>query len=126
MKLLRSAASSLASSKVNPSPCLIADFLASAPDLADYPAGDKARIPLAGRSNAGESSVLNRLAGLRLPGGGEGGILEGMSWWPKTSPSGSSYQGTADRRHPLSSAFFCGCGAYLARSSSVTDSSGTN
>ena len=51
--------------KANPSPRLVAEFLASAPDLAGCPAGDEPEIALAGRSNAGKSSVLNRLAGRR-------------------------------------------------------------
>lgn len=51
--------------KVNASSHLAAGFLASAPDLARCPPGDEPEIALAGRSNAGKSSVLNRLAGNR-------------------------------------------------------------
>jgi len=40
-------------------------FLASAPDLARCPAGEAPEVAFAGRSNAGKSSVLNRLAGSR-------------------------------------------------------------
>ena len=40
-------------------------FLASAPDLARCPAGEGPEVAFAGRSNAGKSSVLNRLAGTR-------------------------------------------------------------
>ncbi len=40
-------------------------FLASAPDLARCPVGDGAEVAFAGRSNAGKSSVLNRLTGNR-------------------------------------------------------------
>ena len=41
------------------------EFLASAPDLARCPAGDAPEVAFAGRSNAGKSSVLNRLTGSR-------------------------------------------------------------
>lgn len=40
-------------------------FLVSAPGLAQAPAGDDREIAFAGRSNAGKSSVLNRLTGNR-------------------------------------------------------------
>ena len=46
-------------------PCLSVEFLASAPDLAGCPAGDGPEVAFAGRSNAGKSSVLNRLTGSR-------------------------------------------------------------
>ena len=46
-------------------PRLNVAFLASAPDLARCPAGDAAEVAFAGRSNAGKSSVLNRLTGDR-------------------------------------------------------------
>lgn len=41
------------------------EFLVSAPDLARCPAGDAPEVAFAGRSNAGKSSVLNRLTGSR-------------------------------------------------------------
>ena len=41
------------------------EFLASAPDLARCPAGEAPEVAFAGRSNAGKSSVLNRLTGDR-------------------------------------------------------------
>ena len=41
------------------------EFLASAPDLSRCPAGDAPEVAFAGRSNAGKSSVLNRLTGSR-------------------------------------------------------------
>ena len=41
------------------------EFLASAPDLARCPSGDAPEVAFAGRSNAGKSSVLNRLTGNR-------------------------------------------------------------
>ncbi len=41
------------------------EFLTSAPDLRRAPAADQLEIALAGRSNAGKSSVLNRLTGNR-------------------------------------------------------------
>ncbi|MCY3793224.1 MAG: ribosome biogenesis GTP-binding protein YihA/YsxC [Gammaproteobacteria bacterium] len=41
------------------------EFLASAPDLARCPAGEDPEVAFAGRSNAGKSSVLNRLTGDR-------------------------------------------------------------
>ena len=44
---------------------LAAEFLTSAPDLAHCPAGDQPEVALTGRSNAGKSSVLNRLTGSR-------------------------------------------------------------
>ena len=44
---------------------LATEFLASAPDLERCPAGDEPEVALAGRSNAGKSSVLNRLTGNR-------------------------------------------------------------
>ena len=44
---------------------LATEFLASAPALARCPAGDEPEVALAGRSNAGKSSVLNRLTGNR-------------------------------------------------------------
>ena len=53
--------SSLASGKANPSPRPVAEFLASALGLAGCPAGGEPEIALEERSNAGESSVLNRL-----------------------------------------------------------------
>ena len=40
-------------------------FLTSAPDLAGCPVGSAAEVAFAGRSNAGKSSVLNRLTGNR-------------------------------------------------------------
>jgi GTP-binding protein len=40
-------------------------FLTSAPDLAHCPPADQPEIAFAGRSNAGKSSVLNRLTGNR-------------------------------------------------------------
>ncbi len=40
-------------------------FLASAPDLSRCPAGEAPEVAFAGRSNAGKSSVLNRLTGSR-------------------------------------------------------------
>ncbi len=48
------------------SPRLQAEFLGSAPDLAHCPPGAGPEVALAGRSNTGKSSVLNRLAGSRL------------------------------------------------------------
>ena len=64
MELLGSVGSrsSLANGKANPSPCLVAEFFASAPGLAGHPTGDEPEIALAGRSNPGKPSVLNRLA----------------------------------------------------------------
>ena len=50
---------------VNQPPRLATEFLASAPDLERCPAGDEPEVALAGRSNAGKSSVLNRLTGNR-------------------------------------------------------------
>ena len=44
---------------------LPSEFMASAPDLARCPPGDEPEVALAGRSNAGKSSVLNRLTGNR-------------------------------------------------------------
>ena len=44
---------------------LTSEFIASAPDLARCPQGDEPEVALAGRSNAGKSSVLNRLTGNR-------------------------------------------------------------
>ncbi len=44
---------------------LRARFLKSAPGLADCPPDDTLEVALAGRSNAGKSSVLNRLTGTR-------------------------------------------------------------
>lgn len=41
------------------------EFLASAPDLARCPVGEAPEVAFAGRSNAGKSSVLNRLTGSR-------------------------------------------------------------
>jgi GTP-binding protein len=41
------------------------DFLTSAPDLRRAPPADCPEVALAGRSNAGKSSVLNRLTGSR-------------------------------------------------------------
>lgn len=46
-------------------PRLPSEFIASAPDLARCPSGDEPEVALAGRSNAGKSSVLNRLTGNR-------------------------------------------------------------
>ena len=46
-------------------PRLATTFLDSAPDLARCPSGDEPEVALAGRSNAGKSSVLNRLTGSR-------------------------------------------------------------
>ena len=46
-------------------PRLQVEFLGSAPDLAHCPPGDGPEVALAGRSNAGKSSVLNRLTGNR-------------------------------------------------------------
>ena len=46
-------------------PRLPSEFIASAPDLARCPPGDEPEVALAGRSNAGKSSVLNRLTGNR-------------------------------------------------------------
>ena len=46
-------------------PRLATEFLASAPDLERCPSGDEPEVALAGRSNAGKSSVLNRLTGNR-------------------------------------------------------------
>lgn len=40
-------------------------FLTSAPDLAACPRDDQPEVAIAGRSNAGKSSVLNRLSGSR-------------------------------------------------------------
>ncbi len=40
-------------------------FLTSAPDLSSCPPGDEPEVAFAGRSNAGKSSVLNRLSGSR-------------------------------------------------------------
>lgn len=40
-------------------------FLTSAPDLASCPADEVPEVAIAGRSNAGKSSVLNRLSGNR-------------------------------------------------------------
>lgn len=47
-------------------PRLQVTFLKSAPTLADCPPADPPEIAFAGRSNAGKSSVLNRLTGSRL------------------------------------------------------------
>ena len=44
---------------------LPSEFIASAPDLARCPPGDEPEVALAGRSNSGKSSVLNRLTGNR-------------------------------------------------------------
>ena len=44
---------------------LSAHFLASAADLAGCPADDEPEVAFCGRSNAGKSSVLNRLAGAK-------------------------------------------------------------
>ena len=44
---------------------LAAEFLTSAPDLTHCPAADQPEVALTGRSNAGKSSVLNRLTGSR-------------------------------------------------------------
>ncbi len=44
---------------------LAVEFLASAPSLAQCPAPQGAEVAFAGRSNAGKSSVLNRLTGNR-------------------------------------------------------------
>ena len=44
---------------------LASEFLVSAPDLGRCPPGDEPEVALAGRSNAGKSSVLNRLTGNR-------------------------------------------------------------
>ena len=46
-------------------PRMETEFLASAPDLGRCPAGAEPEVALAGRSNAGKSSVLNRLTGNR-------------------------------------------------------------
>ncbi len=50
---------------MNDPPRLATRFLGSAPDLARCPPGDDPEVALAGRSNAGKSSVLNRLTGSR-------------------------------------------------------------
>jgi len=50
---------------VNQPPRLATEFLASAPDLRHCPPGHEPEVALAGRSNAGKSSVLNRLTGNR-------------------------------------------------------------
>lgn len=50
---------------MNQSPRLATEFLVSAPDLRHCPAGDEPEVAIAGRSNAGKSSVLNRLTGNR-------------------------------------------------------------
>ena len=50
---------------MNQSVRLASEFLVSAPDLARCPPGDEPEVALAGRSNAGKSSVLNRLTGNR-------------------------------------------------------------
>ncbi len=50
---------------MNPTARLASSFLASAPDLDRCPPGDEPEVALAGRSNAGKSSVLNRLTGNR-------------------------------------------------------------
>ncbi|MCY4565779.1 MAG: ribosome biogenesis GTP-binding protein YihA/YsxC [Gammaproteobacteria bacterium] len=50
---------------MNQPPRLATEFLASAPDLERCPSGDEPEVALAGRSNAGKSSVLNRLTGNR-------------------------------------------------------------
>jgi len=47
------------------SPRLYVTFLKSAPTLADCPPADQPEVAFAGRSNAGKSSVLNRLTGSR-------------------------------------------------------------
>ena len=44
---------------------LDARFLVSAPDLARCPPADRPEVAVAGRSNAGKSSILNRLTGNR-------------------------------------------------------------
>lgn len=54
-----------ASARASDAPRLLADFLTSAPGLAQCPAGGPPEIAFAGRSNAGKSSVLNRLTGNR-------------------------------------------------------------
>lgn len=46
-------------------PRLYVTFLKSAPTLADCPPADQPEVAFAGRSNAGKSSVLNRLTGSR-------------------------------------------------------------
>ncbi len=48
-----------------PAERLSATFLTSAPDLARCPVPDQPEVAFAGRSNAGKSSVLNRLTGNR-------------------------------------------------------------
>ena len=50
---------------MNQPPRLATEFLVSAPDLGRCPSGDESEVALAGRSNAGKSSVLNRLTGDR-------------------------------------------------------------
>ena len=50
---------------MNQPPRLATEFLASAPDLDRCPTGEEPEVALAGRSNAGKSSVLNRLTGNR-------------------------------------------------------------
>ena len=50
---------------VNDPERLSSEFIASAPDLARCPPGEEPEVALAGRSNAGKSSVLNRLTGSR-------------------------------------------------------------
>jgi GTP-binding protein len=54
-----------ASSANGDAPRLRLDFLTSAPDLASCPADNAPEVAFAGRSNAGKSSVLNRLSGNR-------------------------------------------------------------
>lgn len=46
-------------------PRLTLSFLTSAPELASCPTDDTPEVAFAGRSNAGKSSVLNRLSGSR-------------------------------------------------------------
>jgi len=46
-------------------PRLTLSFMTSAPDLASCPADEAPEVAFAGRSNAGKSSVLNRLSGSR-------------------------------------------------------------
>lgn len=49
----------------DPAQRLDVEFIASAPGLAQSPAADGPEVAFAGRSNAGKSSVLNRLTGNR-------------------------------------------------------------
>ncbi|MEM7078849.1 MAG: ribosome biogenesis GTP-binding protein YihA/YsxC [Pseudomonadota bacterium] len=49
--------------KVSPPARLVAEFLRSAPNLRGCPVDDRPEVAFAGRSNAGKSSVLNRITG---------------------------------------------------------------